>query len=228
MKIAYVKIRKDKDPVLQMLRQILPEDTVICADISTFVGSAFQRTKIGDAIRKDHPGLLIAYGEAAALLMDISIGIPTIVIDPIIDNNESLLDSCEESIRPFVVQTGTPSESMNADALLKTIKPIIEAMREDILNNEAMLENLIELAFVKTEESPKDFDGNDNITDNLRKHRDTVVLSQKACPDCGEHMIEFFVCSPPETWTRLCGRAGRLTYCPNCKTQHGFCLLFMN
>ena len=228
MKIAYVKARKDKDPVLQMLRQILPEDCIICADISTFIGSAFQRTKIGDAIRMGHPGLLIAYGETADVLMDISIEITTIVIDPIIYNNEVPLDSYEESIRPFVVQTGTSLESMNADALLKSIKPIIEAMREDIQNNEAMLENLIELALVKTKESPKDFDGNDNITDNLRKHRDTVVLSQKGCPDCGEHMIEFFVCSPPETWARLYGRAGRLTYCPNCKTQHGFCLLFMN
>lgn len=228
MKIAYVKTRKDKDPILQMLRQILPEDKITCADISTVIGSGFDRVKISHIFSKDHPGLLVAYGEAAGVLANIYPKIPAIMIDPSGDISETSLDFARDTTKLFVVQTGMPAESLNADDLLKSIGPIMEPMREEIQNNENTLERLIEMAMVKTDAAPDDFDGNDNITDNLRRHMDTAVLSEKMCPDCGQRMINFHVCSPPETWARLCGRAGRLTYCPNCKTQHGFWLQFMN
>lgn len=228
MKIAYVKTRKDKDPVLQMLRQILPEDRIMCADISTVVGSAFDRVKISHIISKGHPGLLIAYGEAAGVLVDIYPQIPTVMIDPVGDINDASLHFVRDTTKLFVVQTGMTIESLNADGLLKSISPIMESVREDVQNNEDILEKMIDMAMVKTDAAPEDFDGNDNITDNLRRHMDTAVLSAKVCPDCGNRMINFHVCSPPETWAMLCGRAGRLTYCPNCKTQHGFSLQFMN
>ena len=228
MKIAYVKTRKDKDPILQMLRQILPEDRIMCADISTVVGSAFDRVKISHIINKGHPGLLMAYGETAGVMADIYPQIPTIMIDSVGDINETSLDFVWDTTKLFVVHTGMTIESLNADDLLKSISPIMEPIREEIQNNETILEELIEMAMVKTDTAPEDFDGNDNITDNLRRHVNTAVLSEKVCPDCRHRMINFHVCSPPETWARLCGRAGRLTYCPNCKTQHGFSLQFMN
>ena len=228
MKIAYVKTRKDKDPILQMLRQILPDDKITCADISTVIGSGFDRVKISHIFSKDHPGLLVAYGEAAGVFANIYPQIPTIMIDPCGDISEISLDFAKNTTKLLVVQTGIPMENLNTDDLLKSISPIMEPMREEIQNNENILERLIEMAMVKTDAAPEDFDGNDNITDNLRRHMDTAVLSEKVCPDCGQRMINFHVCSPPETWALLCGRAGRLTYCPNCKAQHGFWLQFMN
>ena len=92
MKIAYVKTRKDKDPILQMLRQILPEDKITCADISTVIGSGFDRVKISHIFSKNHPGLLMAYGEAAGVLADIYPKIPAIMIDPCGDISETSLD----------------------------------------------------------------------------------------------------------------------------------------
>ena len=228
MKIAYVKIRKDKDPILKMLREILPEDRVMCADISTVVGSAFERMKIGNVIRKGHPGLLIAYGEAAGALMDISIRIPTIMIDPIEDSDEASLDLYKGTSNHVIIHTGTPADRLDAGSLLKSIGAAIEAMRKDVQDNEVLLEKLIEMVLTQTESSPADFDGTDNITDNLRRHRETAELSGEKCPDCGHHMIRFHVSSPAWTWQHLCERAGILTYCPNCKTQHGFLLQIMN
>ena len=154
MKIAYVKTRKDKDPILQMLLQIQPEDRIMCADISTVVGSAFDRVKISHIISKGHPGLLIAYGEAAGVLVDIYPQIPTVMIDPIGDSNDASLDFVRDTTKLFVVQTGMTIESLNADDLLKSISPIMESMREDIQNNEDILEKLIDMAMVKTDAAP--------------------------------------------------------------------------
>ena len=64
------------------------------------------------------------------------------------------------------------------------------------------------------------------MIDSLR--HDAGKLSERLCPDCGHEMISFFVSSPDWTWAQLCGRAGRLTYCPMCKTQHEFWLQIMN
>jgi hypothetical protein len=90
------------------------------------------------------------------------------------------------------------------------------------------LDNLVEMALSPTEQSPEDFDPQCDILENLKEYKDTVELSDRSCPNCGHEMINFFVSSPAWTWKHLCGRAGRLTYCPNCKTQHGFWCQIMN
>ena len=165
---------------------------------------------------------MIGFGNAAEVLCDSESGIPAILIDPIGDIEDL------DSDKLHIVHTGIASDLMDTDTLSKCLIPILEALREDVHSNEKLLEELIEMALIKTESSPADFDGTDDITDNLRRHRETAELSGIKCPDCGHHMIRFFVSSPAWTWQKLCGRAGILTYCPNCKSQHGFLLQMMN
>lgn len=222
MKIAYVKTRKDKDPILGMLKELLPEDKVFCADVSSVQESYFSRIKMRRILHKEHPGLMIGFGNAAEVLCDSESGIPAILIDPIGDIEDL------DSDKLHIVHTGIASDLMDTDTLSKCLIPILEPLREDVHSNEKLLEELIEMALIKTESSPADFDGTDDITDNLRRHRETAELSGIKCPDCGHHMIRFFVSSPAWTWQKLCGRAGILTYCPNCKSQHGFLLQMMN
>lgn len=222
MKIAYIKTRKDKDPILGMLKELLPEDKVFCADVSSVQESYFSRIKMRRILHKEHPGLMIGFGNAAEVLCDSESGIPAILIDPIGDIEDL------DSDKLHIVHTGIASDLMDTDTLSKCLIPILEPLREDIHSNEKLLEELIEMALIKTESSPADFDGTDDITDNLRRHRETAELSGIKCPDCGHHMIRFFVSSPAWTWQKLCGRAGILTYCPNCKSQHGFLLQMMN
>lgn len=222
MKIAYVKTRKDKDPILGMLKELLPEDKVFCADVSSVQESYFSRIKMRRILHKEHPGLIIGYGDVAEILDRADSGIPVILIDPIGDIEDL------DSDKLHIVHTGIASDLMDTDTLSKCLIPILEPLREDVHSNEKLLEELIEMALIKTESSPADFDGTDDITDNLRRHRETAELSAIKCPDCGHHMIRFFVSSPAWTWQKLCGRAGILTYCPNCKSQHGFLLQMMN
>lgn len=222
MKIAYIKTRKDKDPILGMLKELLPEDKVFCADVSSVQESYFSRIKMRRILHKEHPGLMIGFGNAAEVLCDSESGIPAILIDPIGDIEDL------DSDKLHIVHTGIASDLMDTDTLSKCLIPILEPLREDVHSNEKLLEELIEMALIKTESSPTDFDGTDDITDNLRRHRETAELSGIKCPDCGHHMIRFFVSSPAWTWQKLCGRAGILTYCPNCKSQHGFLLQMMN
>ena len=222
MKIAYIKTRKDKDPILGMLKELLPEDKVFCADVSSVQESYFSRIKMRRILHKEHPGLMIGFGNAAEVLCDSESGIPAILIDPIGDIEDL------DSDKLHIVHTGIASDLMDTDTLSKCLIPILEPLREDVHSNEKLLEELIEMALIKTESSPADFDGTDDITDNLRRHRETAELSGIKCPDCGYHMIRFFVSSPAWTWQKLCGRAGILTYCPNCKSQHGFLLQMMN
>ena len=222
MKIAYIKTRKDKDPILGMLKELLPEDKVFCADVSSVQESYFSRIKMRRILHKEHPGLMIGFGNAAEVLCDSESGIPAILIDPIGDIEDL------DSDKLHIVHTGIASDLMDTDTLSKCLIPILEPLRGDIHANEMLLEELIEMAQIKTESSPSDFDGTDDIIDNLRRHRETAELSGIKCPDCGHHMIRFFVSSPAWTWQKLCGRAGILTYCPNCKSQHGFLLQMMN
>lgn len=222
MKIAYIKTWKDKDPILGMLKELLPEDKVFCADVSSVQESYFSRIKMRRILHKEHPGLMIGFGNAAEVLCDSESGIPAILIDPIGDIEDL------DSDKLHIVHTGIASDLMDTDTLSKCLIPILEPLREDVHSNEKLLEELIEMALIKTESSPADFDGTDDITDNLRRHRETAELSGIKCPDCGHHMIRFFVSSPAWTWQKLCGRAGILTYCPNCKSQHGFLLQMMN
>lgn len=222
MKIAYVKTRKDKDPILGMLKEVLPEDKVFCTDVSSVSGSGFSRIKMRRALHNGQPGLMIGYGNAAEILGRADTGIPVILIDPIGD-----IESMDGN-KLHIVHTGITSDLMDTYTLSKCLTPILESLRGNVNSNEKLLEELIEMAVIKTESSPADFDGTDDITDNLRRHRETAELSGIKCPDCGHHMIRFFVSSPAWTWQKLCGRAGILTYCPNCKSQHGFLLQMMN
>ena len=222
MKIAYIKTRKDKDPILGMLKELLPEDKVFCADVSSVQESYFSRIKMRRILHKEHPGLIIGYGDVAEILDRADSGVPVILIDPIGDIEDL------DSDKLHIVHTGIASDLMDTDTLSKCLIPILEPLRGDIHANEMLLEELIEMAQIKTESSPSDFDGTDDIIDNLRRHRETAELSGIKCPDCGHHMIRFFVSSPAWTWQKLCGRAGILTYCPNCKSQHGFLLQMMN
>ena len=222
MKIAYVKTRKDKDPILRMIKELLPEDRVFCADISSVQESYFSRIKMRRILHKEHPGLMIGYGDVAEILGRADSGIPVILIDPI----GNLEDMDGNNIH--IVHTRTTSDLIDTDILSKYLIPVLEPLRGDVHSNEILLEELIEMALIKTESLPTDFDGTDDITDNLRRHRDTAELSAVKCPDCGHHMIRFFVSSPAWTWQNLCGRAGILTYCPNCKSQHGFWLQMMS
>ena len=65
MTIAYVKTRKDKDPILRMIKELLPEDRVFCANISSILESYFSRIKMRRILYKEHPGLMIGYGDVA-------------------------------------------------------------------------------------------------------------------------------------------------------------------
>ena len=104
MKIAYVKTRKDKDPILRMIKELLPEDRVFCADISSVQESYFSRIKMRRILHKEHPGLMIGYGDVAEILGRADSGIPVILIDPIGDIEDI------DGNNLHIVHTGTTSD----------------------------------------------------------------------------------------------------------------------
>ena len=63
---------------------------------------------------------------------------------------------------------------------------------------------------------------------SMRKYPEKVSVLNKRCPQCGENLIELYYSSPGWTWSHLCGQAGNLITCPNCRSQEHFELTLMN
>ena len=139
MKIAYVKTRKDKDPILRMIKELLPEDRVFCADISSVQESYFSRIKMRRILHKEHPGLMIGYGDVAEILERADSGIPVILIDPIGDIEDI------DGNNLHIVHTGTTSDLIDTYTLSKCLIPVLEPLRGDVHSNETLLEEMIEM-----------------------------------------------------------------------------------
>ena len=139
MKIAYVKTRKDKDPILRMIKELLPANKVFCADISSVQESSFSRIKMRRILHKEHPGLMIGYGDVAEILERADSGIPVILIDPIGDIEDI------DGNNLHIVHTGTTSDLIDTYTLSKCLIPVLEPLRGDVHSNETLLEEMIEM-----------------------------------------------------------------------------------
>ena len=89
---------------------------------------------------------MIGFGNAAEVLCDSESGIPAILIDPIGDIEDRDHDKLH------IVHTGIASDLMDTVTLAKCLIPILETLREDVHSNEKLLEELIEMALIKTEQ----------------------------------------------------------------------------
>lgn len=58
--------------------------------------------------------------------------------------------------------------------------------------------------------------------------RDVAFQLKNNCPCCGHPLYIAYQKSPNWTWKQLCGRAGYLVYCPNCKKDLNFYRTLMN
>lgn len=225
MNIVYVKTRKDgksvKDPMLAMIRELLPDDNVRCVDVSPVIGCFQEGLKMEFLLHHDsNPDLLIGCGDAATPILQHGHRY-CMLINP--DMDEELGQKVSRSSRVKILKI----DEICMETLSEFLVPAIDSIREAVRPYAEQIESLIEMALSPTDMTPEGYDMDNDILDNLKRHRDTVEIAGK-CPDCGHQMIRFYVSSPGWTWQKLCGRAGRLTYCPHCKTQHGFFLQFMN
>lgn len=228
MNITYIKLRHGKmsikDPILHLLKEILPNDKVSCAEIPDGIGLG-QGQKIELALGAARPELIIGCGDTAELILMHAYR-PSILINPSISQED--MELFYDDTRVKIIRTESPSDAIDKEFLEKNLVPLIDSLRPEARNIEECVEELVQLAHSPTDKMPENFDFDCDILQNLKKYRRTAGLSELSCPDCGHQMISFFVSSPDCTWARLCGRAGRLTYCPMCKTQHGFCIQIMS
>lgn len=68
----------------------------------------------------------------------------------------------------------------------------------------------------------------EDVFESMRKQPEDVVRVDEKCPDCGGNLVELYFRSPDWTWRELMGRAGKMTICPKCPSQHGFQCHIMN
>lgn len=228
MNIIYVKTRHEresvKEPLLYALREVLPNDKVSCTEVPKDL-PIWGRSRIELSLNSHRPELIIGCGAAAKAVLSCAHRFCILI-------NPALFDSEIEEISNLpnvkVVMSTSDVKPYDEIFLRTSLCPLIDSIREQAASMAIRIEELTEMAVSPTEMAPEDFDTECDILENLKKYKDTVELSDKFCPDCGHEMISFFVSSPGWTWAQLCGRAGRLTYCPNCKTQHGFWCQIMN
>ena len=171
------------------------------------------------------PHLFIGCGDTAEVILRNAHRF-CILINPSISQEDE--ESLRDNDRVIILRTESPSDEIDKEFLENHLLPIVESLRSAAGSITDHLDSLVEMALSPTDQSPEDFDPQCDILENLKKYKDTVELYDRSCPYCGHEMINFFVSSPAWTWKHLCGRAGRLTYCPNCKTQHGFWCQIMN
>lgn len=228
MNITYVKLRygkvSTKDSILYHLRDILPEDKVNCAEVPDHL-ALFGDRKIEFAMHSCRPDLFIGCGDTAEVILKNAHRFCILINPAISQEDEELL---RDNARVRILRTESPSDEIDKEFLVSFLLPVIDSLRSEAGSITEHLNSLVDMALSPTEKSPEDLDSECDILENLKKYKDTVEFSDKSCPDCGHEMITFFVSSPDWTWAHLCGRAGRLTYCPNCKTQHGFWCQIMN
>ena len=228
MKITYVKIHRKKesvkDPVYHWIKEILPNDSLNCAEVPDHI-ALFGDRKIEFAVCSSRPEIMIGCGEIAEVILR-NANRYCILINPSLSQEDE--ESLRDDKRVRILRTESPSEEIDKEFLINNLIPMVDSLRHEAGSLSERINSLIELAHSPTDMTPEDFDPWCDILENLKKHKETVEISERLCPDCGHEMISFFVSSPDWTWAQLCGRAGRLTYCPNCKTQHGFWLQIMN
>lgn len=226
MNITYVKLRygkvSTKDPILYHLREILPNDKISCAEVPYHM-AFFEGRRIEFAMHSCRPDLFIGCGDTAEVILRNAHRF-CILINPAISHEDVLRDNP----RVRILHTESPSDEIGKEFLVNCLIPVIDSLRLEAGSITDHLSRLVDMALSPTDKSPEDFDSECDILENLKKYQDTVELSDRSCPNCGHEMIDFFVSSPAWTWKHLCGRAGRLTYCPNCKTHHGFWCQIMN
>ena len=229
MNITYVKFRSGKvsvkDPILYLLRDLLPSDKVRCVEISDDMGF-FKCSALELAMHSYNPDLIIGCGDTARAIIKYAHRY-SILINPSISEEELGLFLHDDE-RVKILRTESTSEEITQEFLSDNLIPVIDSLRLQSRELVERLDALVQMAHSPTERMPKDFNPECDILENLKKHKETVDMSEHSCPDCGHQMIHFFVKSPERTWGEMCGIAGYLTYCPMCKTQHGFSLMYMN
>ena len=229
MNITYVKIRSGKvsvkDPILYLLRDLLPNDKVKCVEISDDMGF-FKCRALELAIHSYNPDLIIGCGDTAEVILKHAHRYSILIHPSISPEDLDLLFHDRKRVK--ILRTESTSEVITREYLSEKLVPVIDSLRHESRELVERLDALVQLAHSPTERMPKDFNPECDILENLKKHKETVDMSEHSCPDCGHQMIHFFVKSPKWTWGEMCGIAGYLTYCPMCKAQHGFSLMYMN
>lgn len=67
-----------------------------------------------------------------------------------------------------------------------------------------------------------------DILGSLYEHPEDIQTTDECCSLCHHKLLLHDFRSPAWTWASLCGRGGRLTFCPNCLHQESFSLDIMN
>lgn len=229
MTINYVKTRHGNvsvaDPILYTLRELLPTDRIRCVEIPEKIAGIGSRTSLEREINGGQPVMAIGYGKAAEHILRHSHRY-RIVINPEID--PELLQMFDDKRGIIILWTEDRKGAPSRDFLITDLLPAIDRAKEAAQAYVKEIAELADLALQDTDLSPEGFRIGNDILDNLERHPFSVRISERRCPDCGNKMLKFYVCSPPWTWANLRGRAGTITFCPRCKSQQGFCLEFMN
>lgn len=64
---------------------------------------------------------------------------------------------------------------------------------------------------------------------SMLENPDSVKFSTNTCEICGKKsLVEIYFKSPSYTWEKLCGRAGEMILCTDCKRQVKFRVTMMN
>ena|ERR1035437_200323 len=85
--------------------------------------------------------------------------------------------------------------------------------------------------FVPNSKHETFFPWEDVITCFPKKLDGTKFIGQIECPLCGqksEKLVWIDFTSPGWTWSNLCGSAGNLSICPDCRIQVQYQMTFMN
>lgn len=64
-----------------------------------------------------------------------------------------------------------------------------------------------------------------DVAVSMLNNPEKVVFRSERCPKCGAHTVKLFFKSPPSTWSKLCGCAGKMVVCQHCKSQNFQCMI---
>lgn len=108
----------------------------------------------------------------------------------------------------------------------KVPTPFISPMIKDSVNASVKHDNTIETNIPECARTGY-FPWNDVLA-SMYTMPEKVKITELACPNCGEKLVELYFSSPAWTWKALCGRGGHMTICTECPRQVEFGLEIMN
>lgn len=127
-----------------------------------------------------------------------------------------------------------PYLSFTERSLLKNCKVdrTNTALNEKAIEKVESLASYVKMWVSREEEETSIFENEfpwDDVALSMLSYPDSVKFSNKTCDRCRKQtLVHIYFRSPSSTWRNMCGRAGHMTICTDCKKQVEYSPTMMN